>query len=120
MSIRRGNCPTSSKTCYLSRKAAKLVIKTRHMDGVNVYSCTDCGFFHIGGWHGVKDRAAHREHHGEVERDTCIPIAHAARLLRVSESMIIRLVDAGKVRGTEERVERIDIDRLVEQLQRTP
>lgn len=66
--VRRGACPTSHKVCYHNRAAAKQHVRRANMAEVSVYKCDDCQFFHIGGWGGLKDRAAHREHRAYYAR----------------------------------------------------
>lgn len=104
---RRGACPTTSKVCYIDRATAKRTIQKNHMPRVAAYKCGDCGFFHIGGWHGVKDRSAHSA--GSVGT---MPIETACKLLGVSVEFIERLIEAGKVGSEDGLPYRADIERI--------
>lgn len=120
MTVRRGNCPASGKSCFTERKYAKKVAHDKHMQDVSVYKCDDCPYFHIGGWHGSKDRSQHRELHGQVSVALDMPIIHAARFLRVSEDIVYRMIDAGKIRGTDTHANTTDIHRIHTMILRTP
>lgn len=90
------------------------------MQDVSVYKCDDCPYFHIGGWHGYKDRSQHREMHGEQAAPVDMPIPHAANFLRVSEDIVHRMISAGKIRGTHTHANHTDIQRIHTQILRTP
>lgn len=120
MSVRRGNCAVTGKVCFTSRAKAKEVIRNKHMVGVSTFLCESCSYFHVGGWHGTKDRLAHREMHGATGDTTAMPIDHAARFLGVSVDIVHRMIQAGKVRGTDTRVDSTDISRIKLQILRTP
>lgn len=107
---RHGACPTSSKVCYPDRAAAKNHIRRACMQNVAAYKCDDCGFFHIGGWHGTKDRAAHRSDTGIGT----MPIEQASRELAVSQEFISRLIESGKVRSENGAPYRADIEKIAE------
>jgi hypothetical protein len=65
--VRRGACATTGKRCFDTRADAKHNNRQSHLK-LSVYKCRDCGFFHQGGWHGTKDRAAHRGENGQPNR----------------------------------------------------
>lgn len=106
---RRGACTATGKVCYPDRAAAKAHKKRSNMPGVAAYKCRDCGFFHLGGWHGTKDRAAHR---GEILPEA-MTVTDAAHALDVSAQFIERLIEAGKVRASDGHPFRLDIERLL-------
>ena len=104
-------CPTTGKRGFETRALARRSRRDSHFQDVSVYPCESCGLFHVGGWHGTKDRAAHRH---ETE-ETTIPIIDAARLLNVSSDFIRRLITADKVRHRDGQPYRADIERLTTQ-----
>lgn len=106
---RRGACPTTGKVCYPDRAAAKAHRNRTHMPEVAAFKCRDCGFFHLGGWHGTKDRAAHR---GEIPPEA-MTVSDACRALDVSEPFMERLIESGKVRSSDGHPFRADIERLL-------
>lgn len=107
--IRRGACPTTSKRIYITRAEAKKDMRRGHMKDVTVYKCDGCGQFHVGGWHGEKDRSVHR---GETEPDT-MPLSEACRVLDVSAAFIQRLVVVGKIRTYAGELCRVDVERII-------
>jgi len=111
--IRRGACSITGKRCFDTRTQAKHNLRQTNLK-LGVYKC-ECGYFHQGGWHGNKDRAAHR---GEIPADA-MTADDAARALNVSPSFISRLIESGKVRSENGLPNRTDIDRL-SQIARTP
>jgi hypothetical protein len=106
--VRRGACPTTQKVCYHNRAAAKQHVRRANMAEVSVYKCPDCGFFHIGGWGGRKDRAAHRGH-----VNSTMTKAEASNELDVSQEFIQRLIDSRKVRSENGQPYRQDIQRIL-------
>lgn len=116
---RRGNCSSTGKACFLNRKAAKAFVARKHWSDVSVFKCSGCGYFHAGGWHGYKDRSQHREMHGEQAAPVDMPIPHAASFLRVSEDIVHRMIQAGKIRGTHTHANTTDIQRIHTQILRT-
>lgn len=106
---RRGNCVSSGKRCYPTRAEAKKNLRRSHLQDVSVYKCYDCGYFHQGGWHGVKYRALHR---GETDQCT-MTIIHASQALTVSPEFIRRLIESGKVRSENGLPYRADIEKLL-------
>lgn len=120
-----GTCPVTGKIKYINRKEAKRVIRTRAYRDVSVYACPDCNHIHIGGWHGVKDRALHREKHacepcGTNTDEPHITVEDAAAELGVSTEAIHRVIAAGAARGTETHIHHGDLTRLRECTWRTP
>jgi hypothetical protein len=107
--VRRGACATTGKRCFDTRTDAKHSIRQSHLK-LAVNKCRDCGYFHQGGWHGTKDRAAHR---GEIPSET-ITVADAARALNVTTAFVARLVESGKIRSENGLPNRGDIDRLTQ------
>ena len=104
-------CPTTGKRGFETRAQARRSRRDSHFQDVSVYVCEECRLFHVGGWHGVKDRSAHRH---ETE-ETTIPIIDAARELGVSSDFIRRLITADKVRHRDGQPYRADIERLTTQ-----
>ncbi|WNM64562.1 hypothetical protein SEA_MIDNIGHTRAIN_75 [Arthrobacter phage MidnightRain] len=105
---RHGACPTSQKRCFPTRADAKRNLRLHHLKDVTVYKCQDCGYFHQGGWHGTKDRAAHRSDAGIGT----MTIEQACRELAVSPTFIERLIESGKVRAENGAPYRADIERI--------
>lgn len=106
--IRRGACATTNKRCWLTRAEAKKSVRNYHVQDVTVYKCGHCTYFHVGGWHGSKDRAAHR---GETTPDT-MTIADACRLLNVTPGFITRLINTDRVQTFRGNPYRTDIERI--------
>lgn len=106
---RRGACSGTGKRCFDTRALAKQNLRRNHLPDLSVYKCDDCGYFHLGGWHGTKDRAAHR---GEIQPET-MPVSEAGRTLNVSSAFIERLIETGKIRATNGQPFRADIERLL-------
>lgn len=106
--IRRGACPTTHKRMFVTRADAKHNITTNHLKDVTAFKCADCKYFHVGGWHGVKDRAAHR---GETIPDT-MTITEACRRLDVSPQFLGRLIDAGRITTYNGNPATTDIERI--------
>ena len=104
--IRRGACPSTGKRCFTTRDAAKHNMRINNLK-LAVFKC-ECGYFHQGGWQGLKDRAAHR---GEIPSDA-MTLADAARELNVSPAFITRLIESGKIRADSGMPNRFDIERL--------
>lgn len=123
MSEWRGTCQVTGKVCFLSRSAAKEVIKRRRntrTHEVQPFLCAECQYFHIGGKYGMS-RTDHRIIHGAtVSEPGDMPIEHAAKTLRVSESIVRRMISEGKVRGNDQKVNHTDIQRIKSQILRTP
>lgn len=101
-------CQTTGKLGFETRALARRSRRDSHYPDVSVYSCESCGLFHVGGWHGVKDRAAHR---GVIESPTMTTL-EASQYLQVSTAFIARLVESGKVRQENGQPYRADIERL--------
>lgn len=106
--IRRGACPTTHKRMFVTKSDAKHNIVINHLKDVAAFKCGDCGYFHVGGWHGSKDRSVHR---GETAPDT-MPMLEACRLLDVSVAFIKKLEGAERVRTFRGNPYRIDIERI--------
>ncbi|WP_102157689.1 hypothetical protein [Zhihengliuella halotolerans] len=117
-----GICMDTGKLKYVSRKEAKRVVRLKGWRDMSVYACPDCSHIHIGGWHGVKDRIAHRELHGtdRVEPEPQVPIEDAAAELGVSTDAIRRAIAVGAARGTDTHIHHGDLARLRECTWRTP
>ncbi|VXB23593.1 hypothetical protein [Citricoccus sp. K5] len=99
MTERRGNCPTTGKRMFSTRGEAKRYRDRKHWDTA-VFKCGDCGgYFHIGGWQGVKDRAAHRELHGGGRSMVGVDISvrMAAEELNVTPEFLGQLIEDGKL-----------------------
>lgn len=105
---RRGACSSTGKVCYPNRSAAKDHRRRAKMLDVSAYKCGDCGFFHLGGWHGIKDRAAHRSDTGVWT----MTVEQAAATLAVSPEFIARLIESEKVRSHDGAPYREDIERI--------
>lgn len=104
-------CQVTGKRGFETRALARRSRRDSHYPDVSVYSCESCGLFHVGGWHGVKDRAAHRKQADELT----IPIIDAARELNVPSDFIRRLITAEKIRHRDGKPYRADIERLTTQ-----
>lgn len=104
-------CTVTGKRGYYTKALAKRAMRDSHHHDVSVYACELCRQWHVGGWHGLKDRSAHRH---ETE-ETTIPITEAARLLNVSSDFIRRLITANKVRHRDGQPYRADIERITTQ-----
>lgn len=118
-----GTCEASGKIKYESRRDAKYVIRKRAWTGKSAFSC-DCGYFHIGGKHGILDRSAHRALHGdegpEQEAEHHMPIEAAAGSLGVTPDFLRRVIsDTEWARGTDTHIHAADVARLREMTWRT-
>lgn len=101
-------CQVTGKRGFETRALARRSRRDSHFHDVSVYVCESCGLFHVGGWHGVKDRAVHRG----ITEETTIPIIEAAHELGVSSDFIRRLITANKIRHRDGQPYRTDIERI--------
>ena len=104
-------CQVTGKRGFETRALARRSRRESHFQDVSVYVCDHCQLFHVGGWHGVKDRSAHRG----ITEEATIPIIEAARELGVSNDFIRRLITADKVRHRDGQPYRADIERITTQ-----
>lgn len=110
-SYHASTCAVTGKRGYATKAEAKRSKRDSHFRDVSVHQCADCPNWHVGGWHGTKDRAAHRH---ETDEPT-VPIIEAAHLLNVSSDFIRRLITADKVRHRDGQPYRADIERIATQ-----
>lgn len=106
--LHHSTCLTTGKRSYNTKATAKRAMRDSHFDDVSVYRCEECNNFHVGGWHGTKDRSAHR---GTIAKPT-MTATEASRYLHVSAEFIDRLIDSGKIRHEEGEPYRADIERI--------
>ncbi len=119
MTERRGNCPTTGKRMFSTRGEAKRYRDRKHWDTA-VFKCEDCGgYFHIGGWQGVKDRAAHRELHGGGRSMVGVDMSvrMAAEELNVTPEFLGQLIEDGAIKTItgdrgQSRVPTTEVERL--------
>ena len=105
--IRRGACAATGKRCFDTRSDDKHNLRRTNLK-LAVFKCQDCGFFHQGGWQGIKDRSAHRR---DAPAET-MTVGDAATVLNVSPAFVTRLVQTGHIRSVAGMPHRDDITRL--------
>lgn len=107
-SIHLGTCAVTGKLGFDTRAKARQSRRASHFHDVSVYTCEHCNLFHVGGWHGVKDRAYHRHETDEV----IMTVRDAMAALDVSADFIQMLMQTGKVRHDAGQPYQADIERI--------